>query len=93
MTTETTWYWDGGQVCTPDGVVVDFEDETVGRQVVANHNAALVSPAGVDLALVRSILESKIKDDRYHPQYILGMAFALELLESVAAAPTEVAKS
>ena len=36
-----------------------------------------------DLALVRSTLESKIKDDRYHPQYILGMAFALELLEGV----------
>ena|SRR3990167_4047716 len=47
------------------------------------------SPAGVDLALVRSTLESKIKDDRYHPQYILGMAFAHQLLESVAAAPTE----
>ena len=42
-----------------------------------------------DLALVRSTLESKIKDDRYHPQYILGMAFAQQLLESVIAAPTE----
>ena len=38
-----------------------------------------------DLALVRSTLESKIKDDRYHPQYILWMAFAHQLLESVIA--------
>src|SRR3990167_10307241 len=55
-------------------------------RIIADHNAALASPAGADLALVRSTLESKIKDDRYHPQYILGMAFAHQLLESVPAA-------
>jgi len=48
-----------------------------------------VEATGVDLALVRSTLESKIKDHRYHPQYILGMAFAHQLLESVTAAGTD----
>src|SRR3990167_7303774 len=48
-----------------------------------------VEATGVDLALVRSTLESKIKDHRYHPQYILGMAFAHQLLESVIADGTD----
>src|SRR3990167_8124600 len=65
------------------------EDPDLVKVVIRDHNAALASPAGADLALVRSTLESKIKDDRYHPQYILGMAFAHQLLESVTAAGTD----
>src|SRR3990167_6772355 len=65
------------------------EDPDLVKVVIRDHNAALASPAGADLALVRSTLESKIKDDSYHPQYILGMAFAHQLLESVTAAGTD----
>ena len=69
-----------------DGEVCRANRNMDAEAIVRDHNAALVSPAGVDFALVRSTLESKIKDDRYHPQYILGMAFAHQLLESVPAA-------
>ena len=100
MTTETTWIRAGHEDVLalvpglwfpvaeqPGGNIVAFVKTGENRDcIIADHNAALVSPAGVDLALVRSTLESKIKDDRYHPQYILGMAFAHQLLESVPAA-------
>ena len=100
MTTETTWIRAGHEDVLalvpglwfpvaeqPGGNIVAFAKTGENRDcIIADHNAALASPAGVDLALVRSTLESKIKDDRYHPQYILGMAFAHQLLESVPAA-------
>src|SRR3990167_5631274 len=103
MTTETTWIRAGHEDVLalvpglwfpvaeqPGGNIVAFVKTGENRDcIIADHNAALVSPAGVDLALVRSTLESKIKDDRYHPQYILGMAFAHQLLESVTAAGTD----
>src|SRR3990167_11489125 len=100
MTTETTWIRAGHEDVLalvpglwfpvaeqPGGNIVAFAKTGENRDcIIAGHNAALASPAGVDLALVRSTLESKIKDDRYHPQYKLGMAFAHQLLESVPAA-------
>ena len=96
---ETTWQagpWGGGgmlwAVYKVDAktTVLQGIPRELAIAVAADHNAALASPAGVDLALVRSTLESKIKDDRYHPQFILGMAFAHQLLESVAAGADEL---